>query len=132
MTAVNIYQDLPKVVIVERVEDAGEFGAVHCPHCGAEGRYIYWFTCEDGTSRGAMKGCFGHFPKHPFADRYAQILDKQRANAKKGWNLASWDTDVMSAIERFTKGEIVEWQAKEIIRNADSAKKSYMKRRGYR
>lgn len=128
----NIYADLPKVVYIDRLEDAGEGGAASCPHCGAIGRYIYWFACSDGTQRGAMKGCFSHFPKHPFADRHAQVLAKQKSNAKKGWSLASWDAKVMQAIEEFGEGRITEWQAKDIIRQADSDKKAWMKQKGYR
>lgn len=128
----SIYTDLPQVLYIEHLEDAGEGGAAACPHCGALGRYTYYFTCADGTRRGAMKGCFSHFPKHPFAERYAQILEKQKANAKKGWNMASWDKSVIDAIEQFGRGEITEWQAKDIIREADSNKKSWMKRKGFR
>lgn len=128
----SIYSDLPQVLYIEYLEDAGEDGAASCPHCGALGRYTYFFVCTDGSQRDAMKGCFSHFPKHPFAERHAQILEKQKANAKKGWSMASWDKKVMDAIEQFGRGEITEWQAKDVIRQADSDKKSWMKRKGFR
>lgn len=127
----SIYSNLPQVLYVEHLDDAGEGGAASCPHCGALGRYTYFFTCADGSHRGAMKGCFSHFPKHPFADRHAQILEKQKANAKKGWSMASWDKDVITAIERFGAGEITEVEANNIIRQADSNKKSWMRRKGF-
>ncbi|MCL4296301.1 MAG: hypothetical protein KJ077_11255 [Anaerolineae bacterium] len=136
----NIYADLPKVLYIEGLDDAGEFGAATCPHCGAQGRYIYWFVCDDGSQRGAMRGCFEHFPKHPFADRYAQILDKEIQNAKRrrpavqgqGWSLASWDASIKDAIEKYGAGQLSEAAAWEAIREADRAKKQWMKRRGFR
>lgn len=131
-TKTNPYADLPKVVMIDHVEDAGEFGGTNCPHCGAEGRYIYWFTCEDGTQRGAMKGCFGHFPKHQFVQYHERIMDKQKENAKKGWKIASWDAETLDAIEKFVAGQMTEQAAWDVIRQADSNKKAWMKRKGFR
>lgn len=128
----SLYSDLPQVLYIEHLEDAGEGGAGTCPHCGAVGRYIYHFTCTDGSRRSAMRGCFSHFPKHPFAERHAQILEKQKANAKKGWSMASWDKSVVEAIEQFGRGEITEREVKNIILVADGNKKSWMKRKGFR
>lgn len=34
-----------------------------CPHCGAEGRYVKVFECEDGAIRKAMAGCYAAWPK---------------------------------------------------------------------
>lgn len=118
----NIYTDLPKIVRVTSVTDAGEFGAATCPHCGASGRYIYHFDCADGTHGGAMKGCFSKFPKHKFAAIHANILDKKRTKKY----LASWDTQKLEAIEKFIAGELTEKQAQHLIDMAQSQCVAYV------
>jgi len=46
------------------VEDGGPDGMARCPHCGAEGRWIYHFRLIDGTTAAAMMGCYKAWPKH--------------------------------------------------------------------
>lgn len=133
-TRPNIYAKLAKIVYFLGIDDCGpvEDGGGFCPHCGANGRYIYNFVCDDGTKHGAMKGCLSKFPMHPFAKIHARILEKQKENAKKGWKLASWDERTLEAIEKFAHNEIAEYEAQRIINSANEAKRAYMKRRGYR
>jgi hypothetical protein len=138
MARENPYANLPEVIEVLALEDAGEFGAANCPHCGAEGRYVYRFTCADGSERGAMRGCFKHFPKHRFAERCAKILAKEKDNrtaSRQSWGeprkLASWDQETLDAIRNFAAGRIQEWEADDIIRRADGRKRAWMKSRGY-
>ena len=133
----NPYADLPRIIYVERVEDCGpRFDAMdepaHCPHCGAEGRYIFWFHCEDGSFRGAMKGCFSHFKRHPFADMTGLILTKEREYQAKGWKLAKWDVDTLEAVQAFARGEITEQEAINRIHVATAAKQAWMRKKGYR
>lgn len=56
-------ETLPRIVAVLGRSDSGEYGAATCPHCGAAGRYVYTFQCDDGTTRGAMAGCLKLFPR---------------------------------------------------------------------
>lgn len=128
----NIYADLPTVIEIISLEDAGEGGAAVCPHCGALGRYVYYFTASDGHQYGAMRGCFAHFPKSRFFDRLAEILKKEKDAAKKGRKLASWDIDVQNAIRDYGNNRKSAEQVDEIIRQADNAKRAYCKRMGYR
>jgi len=128
----NIYADLPEVVEILHLEDAGEGGAGTCPHCGAIGRYIYWFETVGGEMHGAMKGCFKHFPKSRYFERMAAILSKEKDFAKKGWKLAGWDQDVLNAIRAYSNNTMTQEQVDDVIRNADRAKNAYMKRKGYR
>lgn len=126
-----IYADLPHVVEIISLEDAGEGGAASCPHCGAIGRYIYRFIASDGQEYGAMKGCFKHFPKSRYFERMSEILKKEKDAAKRGRHIASWDTDVLDAIRAYADGKKDADQVDEIIRNADRAKRAYMVRMGY-
>lgn len=122
--AQNPYRDLPKVFFVESIADHGPceggVGSALCPHCGAEGRYVYHFLCEDGSSHAAMKGCFGHFPKHQFAAISLRLLEKEREYAAKGWKLPSWDQDILDAIIRCAHQELAEEDAWKVIRAAEA------------
>jgi hypothetical protein len=132
MTTTNIYSNLPEVVEILSLDDAGEGGAATCPHCGAIGRYIYWFQASDGEMHGAMKGCFKHFPKSKYLARMTELMDKERQFKAKGWKLARWDSDVLAAIRDYAQGQIMQEKLDNIISNADRAKKTYMARKGYR
>lgn len=125
----NPYADLPKVVYVTGRDDAGEYGAATCPHCGAEGRYVYRFICEDGTERGAMAGCFKQFPQHPFATKAAVLIAKQADYCEKGWMLPSWDEATLDAIHAFGTQAISETEARDRIRAAERTRDAYRARR---
>lgn len=102
----SIYSDLPQIVYIYAVEDHGENGAATCPHCNAIGRYIVKFQCEDGTTRGAMRGCFQKFPISTLARYHAAIVEKQKEYSAKGWSLNQFDTAMLEIIERHARGEI--------------------------
>ena len=106
--------------------------SAQCPHCGAEGRYIYWGVTESGALIGAMAGCLQLYPHSPFVKVYQRIADKERDHARKGWKLASWDIAVKDAIERAAKGEITVEQAWTAVTEANEAKAAWMRKRGYR
>lgn len=128
----NIYSDLPEVVEIKQLYDAGEGGAGTCPHCGAIGRYIYYFLASDGEMYGAMRGCFQRFPKSKYFQRLAEILRKQEQAKRKGRTIASWDQLVLDAIYSLTAGKRTTEAVDEIIRQADNAKRAYRTRKGYR
>jgi len=133
--AANIYRDLPKIIIVLGVNDHGpcEGGAsAICPHCGAEGRYVYIFKCDDGTTRGAMRGCIQKFPRHAFADESQRILDKEADYKTRGWSLPSWDIAIQSAINEFAEGQISEQDAQTRIRSAQESRRGWKDRRNRR
>jgi hypothetical protein len=68
-----------KIARLDMVVDATGGGEpTNCPHCGALGRYIYYFTLENGEKAGAMKGCYKAWPKSSrFAYDYAKIREKK-------------------------------------------------------
>lgn len=126
---VNPYKDLSRIVAVLSVDDCGE-GAI-CPHCGAEGRYIYSFLCEDGTQRAAMRGCLGKFPQHPvFAPEMTRILDKERRYKNAGWTLPAWDEEIKAAILAYAAGDVTEAAAKSRVLRAKHQAAAYRARRG--
>lgn len=131
-TSINIYANLPKIVFMLSVEDGGPDGGTYCPHCGAEGRYIYNFVCEDGSTYGAMKGCLSKFPMHPFAKLHGEIMGKELEFRRKGWSLPRWDAQVKEAIEKYADNLLSESDVQKAINSAQAAKNAYMKRKGYR
>ena len=91
------------------VDDTGPESGARCPHCGAEGRYIYHWE-ENGEHRAAMAGCYkvltGHLKKGDF-DEYFQLLSEKQAKGKK---LNSWDQSVIRLLKFRESGKYpVEW-----------------------
>ena len=72
-------QHLPRVIEVLEVIDCGPGPSASCPHCGADGRYITRFRCDDGTTRGAMSGCFKLFLPRERLRRVGQRAEPLRA-----------------------------------------------------
>jgi hypothetical protein len=121
--------DLPRIIRFDGRSDAGEYGAATCPHCGADGRYVWSFLCEDGTRRGAMAGCIRLFPVSAVADEHRKIMERQADREKKGRNLASWDVAKLAAIEAFHAGETTEGDALRTIETQNAKRTAWMNRR---
>lgn len=106
MPEIKATQTLPAILAVTGMKDYGPSdgeGSACCPHCGARGRYIWYFICEDGSKRGAMRGCIQLFPrKSSRNDKLIQEaferLNKAREENK---NPASWWLDMVKAAEEF-------------------------------
>jgi hypothetical protein len=123
---------LPKIIAIVGIEDHGPCDpepTASCPHCGADGRYIYHFICEDGSHRGAMAGCLKLFPKHQFAEKVQGVFKKSLEARKSGRRLASWDEDVLKATEMLESGAIQqrEWEAR--LSGAFYRRAAYLKNR---
>lgn len=100
LTPTDKTKPLPRILALLGCEDHGpcdQGASACCPHCGADGRYVYSFLCEDGTVRGAMAGCLGRFPKHKFASKIKSIMDKERKYRSTGWKLPTWDVAILDA-----------------------------------
>lgn len=122
-------KSLPRIIRFLGTVDCGADGQGACPHCGAQGRYIHQFECEDGTVRGAMSGCIKLFRMHPFARVMFKIEAKERKYASKGWKLSSWDIEERTAIEAFYAGSIPEASVKSVLDNVRDRRKSYVRQR---
>jgi hypothetical protein len=88
------------------VDDCGE---TCCPHCGAEGRYIYSWE-QDGVVKSAMAGCFealtGRLSKDSAA-RYWVLLAEKQAKKKP---LNGWDKSVLRLLAFKESGKYpAEW-----------------------
>jgi hypothetical protein len=79
-----------------------------------------------------MKGCIQLFPRHPLAFKVQAVFKKQVDYAKKKWNLASWDTDIIAATQDLEAKSINtrEWEVR--VQNALSRRDAYLSRRFHR
>mgnify|MGYP001612654901 CR=1 FL=1 len=119
---------LPKIVQIVSVTDHGPCDpepTAHCPHCGAPGRYVYTFRCEDGSTRGAMKGCIQLFPMHPLAS-YAKFI---AAKTSKNKPLNRWDEAISKAINDFLEKRTNENTAISICRSQVTQRKAWIANR---
>ncbi len=121
---------LPRIIQFLNKTDGGEFGAVECPHCGAKGRYIFYFITEDGKKRGAMAGCIQLFPVSAIAKEHRLIMDRQKEREKKDQKLASWDVNKMEAIQMFYDGKLTEGECLREIENQNYRRTAWIQRSG--
>jgi hypothetical protein len=103
-------------------------GTASCPHCGAEGRYIYQWE-ENGVARSAMAGCYkmltGKLSKGEDV-RYFEILAEKQS---KGKELNGWDKNIIRlqgylSENKYSK-EWVEMKIKEVL----SQRKQYLSKK---
>lgn len=111
--------------------DDGEPSA-HCPHCGAGGRYIWTFQCDDGTTRGAMKGCVQLFRVSPIAT-IDQKLTARLEDLKKRFGPAShlngFDQKQRDVLTAFYDGQLPENAALLKIRSLENEKINWRRSR---
>lgn len=84
-------------------------GSAICPHCGAEGRYIYHWT-ENSEHRAAMAGCYkaltGHLRKGEY-EHYMELLSEKQAKNKQ---LNGWDKSIIRLLDFKKTGKYpAEW-----------------------
>lgn len=122
-------ETLPRIIQFTGMSDSGEYGNATCPHCGAQGRYVYNFIVEGGERRGAMAGCIQRFPVSQIAKVHKGLLKKAQEYASKGWTLPSWDLAIVEAIEAFGRDEMTEGQCLTIVTNEQNKAKAYRDRK---
>jgi len=131
---------LPRVLAVVGVTDYGpaidgsDMNAT-CPHCGAQGRYVIDFICDDGTRRGAMSGCFKLF--RGSESRTAKLVQEafsRKADAERdGKKLAGWWADIVAEAEAFADtGSAAEAPVfASRIAAIDARRQAWLKAKGY-
>lgn len=120
--------NLPKIVEFLGVKDSGEYGNANCPHCGALGRYVYSFRCDDGKVHGAMAGCIRLFPVSPLAEEHRAIMERRREREETGRTLASWDVAKLEALEAFYAGTGTEADVLGIIQRENARRSDWLRR----
>jgi len=126
MDGITAVQSLP--TIIEYLGMTAADDSV-CPHCGASGKVIHHFRCDDGTSRGAMSGCVQLFPMSYLAKQHKRLSEKERDYAKKGWKLNKSETAIMETIRSYYSDEISESEAESIVRQKVAALAQWRQRK---
>lgn len=73
------------------VEDHGD---ACCPHCGAEGRYIYSWA-EHGVIKSAMAGCYAALTGQIKKDDITSFIERLSVKQAKNKPLNGWDKTVI-------------------------------------
>lgn len=111
------------------IEDTGTASGACCPHCGAEGRYIYKFKI-DGVPRGAMAGCYkaltGRLEKGDDVRVYELMAEKQARNKP----LNGWEKSLLR-LESFRGKYPDEWIDQK-IRETLQHRKAFLSKKGHR
>lgn len=140
-TVNKIDSSLPRRLFTLRVDDHGpsDFGwegSTNCPHCGARGRYVHIFLCDDGATRGAMSGCVKLFPhmKTALSIMAQSAHDKiqEARDLKRELKLASWFKDVLDGIEDYESGVLSLGELEAIGTRQYQRREKWLRNRGYR
>ena len=104
------------------IEDCGE---TCCPHCGADGRYIYTWA-EFGETKSAMDGCYkqltGRLEKGDEA-RFFELLAEKQAKKK---TLSGFDKSVIRLLDFKSSGKYPSDWCDQKIKETLSARKSFL------
>lgn len=121
------HENLSPVYHLIREEDRG---VTNCPHCGARGRYVRTFICEDGTTKEAMRGCYQKWPK---SELMPVLVAESRNRAEKatlrGKIVASWDRLTLEADEKFRLGHITFDQLRQEVSDQGARRNAWVRRR---
>lgn len=127
---------LPAILAITDVRDGGpcDGGATAtCPHCGADGRYVFYFVCVDGSRRGAMSGCLKLFPQSasPTARLVSEAFKREREAAVNHSKLASWWAEMIEAARALGRGEgsVLDFTAR--VQQAERSRQAWLNRNGY-
>lgn len=140
-TVTKAISTYPHRIVTLRVYDAGpvDLGGGRCPHCGAEGRWIYSFLCDDGKVHAAMSGCIKLFPESrdfPTLRKMAKLaiekdMDMRLHPATRGTKLAGWFQATLDTLARLEKGEVTLLEAANLIAQQHELRRDWLERKGF-
>lgn len=134
MYSTSMDMTLPLVTRYQGKTDGGpcDDGATAvCPHCGADGRYIHWFECEDGSKRGAMSGCIKLFRFSDIAAADMSLSEKEIEREKNGKGLNAVESRARYAIDQFYAGRWDEPTVMKMIESQKQAAFEYRRSQGW-
>jgi hypothetical protein len=121
----DINPSLPFQFLV--VEDCGN---ACCPHCGAEGRYIYHWA-EFGKAHSAMAGCYAALTGRINKDDREQFFETLSKKLATGKPLNGWQKTVMRMQAFIQEGKYsVEWCERKIMEAISDQKRFAFKKAG--
>ena len=86
-----------------------DFGDCNCPHCGANGRYIYTWS-EFGILKSAMSGCYKLLTRHIKMGELDKFIEGISEREAKGKPLNGWQKTVKRMQQFKYEGKYsIEW-----------------------
>lgn len=115
------------------VQDCGPCDPGHgsgtCPHCGADGRYIYVWA-EYGKTRGAMAGCYAALTGRIKKDDIDFFMTGLAKKLAKGKPLNGWQKTVMRMQQFIADGKYSPEWCYQKINEAVADQKRYAFKKG--
>lgn len=112
------------------IDDTGVESGATCPHCGAEGRYIYnWI--EHGRPHAAMAGCFAALTGRVKKGDYEKVMigiAKKQATRKP---INGWEKTILRMNEFKSTGKYPDDWCNQKIHEVLSQRKAFLSQRGY-
>ena len=144
MTDIKATSTLPNRIVTLYTNDSGPLdfgGGTRCPHCGAEGRYVHYFLCNDGKIHAAMSGCIKLFPHKPTTmskmaelalGKQQDIFDENRkSSGSVPRKLASWFQITVDTLEKLRNEAISMSEADRIICEQYNRRHNWLNNNGY-
>ncbi len=136
---------LPTRIVTLETFDGGpmEMSNTRCPHCGAEGRYIHSFLCDDGRIHAAMSGCIKLYPYKPTTmskmaelaiQKEQDLRDENRRSSSSGSSphkLTSWFQVTLDTLQKVKDGSISLVEADKIICEQSNKRYNWLRDKGY-
>jgi hypothetical protein len=97
-----------------------------CPHCGAGGKHVFRFICDDGKTRAAMRGCLKLFKPGPDA----RLLQEAFKRVSTG-QAASWWREMVNAATQLTEDRDLE-AFRATVANAENRRQSWLRKNGFK
>jgi len=119
----------PTIVAILACDDHGpcdDGPTAVCPHCGADGRYVYTCLMSDGSRKGMMSGCLQTFRKDACA-RACEIALEKDAHSKA----SRWDIRILDAITALNGGGDI-LLLRRVCDEVTREKKAWMQKKGWR
>lgn len=99
-----------------------------CPHCGAEGKYVYYWI-ENGQKRGAMAGCFAKIMRGIDLGEVNNEIIKARAKEAKKEQLSGWDKTILRMDSFIQEGKYDKSWCESKIKDVILDKSNFMKKK---
>lgn len=104
------------------VEDCGE---ASCPHCGADGRYIYHWS-EYGQVKAAMAGCYQTLTGKVEKGDYEKVMESIAKKQSRNKSLNGWERTILRMQQFKMEGKYsIDWCESKIT-EALSIRKSFI------
>lgn len=127
----EIILDETKPFIFLWVQDTGPESGARCPHCGADGRYIYHWM-ESGKHRAAMAGCYSALTGKIKKDEVVKFLESINLKNSRNKPLNGWEKNALRLQDFSLAGKFPPDWCLQKISEIVSQRKQYLANKGYR